>query len=224
MREIRTDPTMRIYAGMAAIWTWFAIVMQFYLFILNREVPIGETIIRFLSFFTILANIFVAISLTVVTVDLNTSICRFCRRADTITAINVYIIVVAVIYNIILRPLWNPDGLQKLVNEMLHSVIPALYFLFWILFVPKKGFTWLHSLPWLIFPLVYTVFIVLRGNYTGYYPYPFINVAAIGYPQAVANGVWILLFFKGVSLLLILMAKIFVKKKHTNSSPLYSKE
>lgn len=225
--EIQPKITSRAFAAIVAIFGWFAVVMQFYLILLNRTEPVGETIVRFFSFFTILTNIIAAITLTVVFVNLDTGVCRFCRRANTISAVTVYIIMVGAIYNVILRSQWKPEGLQRIVDELLHSVIPALYLIFWILFVPKKQLEWKNSIPWLIYPLVYTVFIVIRGSLTGYYPYSFIHAGKLGYPRAFLNGAWMLLFFLAISLLLILVAKLISRnsrREKINTSPLYSNE
>jgi len=89
--------------------------------------------------FTIDTNILVALSYTFIALGSNSRWGKFFTKATTITAITVYIIIVGVTYNIILRSTWNPQGLQKLVDELLHSVIPVLYVLFWVFFVPVEG-------------------------------------------------------------------------------------
>jgi len=47
-------------------------------------------------------------------------------EAGVITAITVYITIVGLVYNVILRFLWKPEGLQFIVDELLHTVIPLL--------------------------------------------------------------------------------------------------
>ncbi len=207
--KINATIPVRIFAGIAAVTGWFAVVMQFYLLLLNRVAPVGETIIRFFSFFTILSNITVAFVFTSLFVSLNTGICRFCARATTFSAITVYIIVVGTVYNLVLRYLWNPDGLQRIVDELLHTVIPVFCILFWLLFVPKQALQWKNSLAWLIFPLTYSIMLVIRGKFSGFYPYPFINVTDLGYEKALTNGVILMSVFLFFSLLLIGIAKLF---------------
>ncbi len=206
--KINATIPIRTFAGIAAVIGWFAVVMQFYLLLLNRVAPVGETIIRFFSFFTILSNITVAFVFTSLFVSLNTGICRFCARATTFSAVTVYIMVVGTVYNLVLRYFWTPDGLQRIVDELLHTVIPVCCLLFWLLFVPKKALRWKNSLPWLIFPMIYSVFLVIRGNFSGFYPYPFINVTDLGYEKAMTNGIILLAVFLFFSLLLIGIAKL----------------
>ena len=43
---------------------WFSLVAQFYLILINRITSIGEIIIRYFSFFTILTNLLVAFCVT----------------------------------------------------------------------------------------------------------------------------------------------------------------
>jgi len=112
---------------------WFALVGQFYLIILNRITSIPEIIIRYFSYFTILTNLLVAICCTALLTNRNSKIKSFFSRQNTLTAVAVYITVVGLVYNSILRFLWNPQGLQWIVDELLHSVIPLLFIAFWLL-------------------------------------------------------------------------------------------
>ncbi len=56
--------TQQIYLTIATIIAWFAVIVQFYLNIVNRANPIPEVIMRFFSYFTILTNILVALCFT----------------------------------------------------------------------------------------------------------------------------------------------------------------
>jgi hypothetical protein len=180
---------------------WFALTGQFYLIILNRVTSIPEIIIRYFSYFTILTNLLVAICCTTLLTNRNSKIKGFFLRQNTLTAITVYITVVGLVYNSILRFLWNPQGLQQIVDELLHSVIPLLFIVFWWLFVPKGKFQWKSVLAWLLYPLIYLVFVLLRGLPSSFYPYPFIDVDKIGYYKTFINSSGILLAFLAISIL-----------------------
>lgn len=188
---------------------WFALIAQFYLIIANRVASIGETIIRYFSFFTILTNILVAICCTTILFQRSGKAAKFFLRSDTLTAIAVYITIVGLVYNIILRFLWNPKGLQLVVDELLHSVIPALFVIFWFLSIgkQKQKLNW-NSLPrWLIYPAAYLGFVLVRGAYSGFYPYPFINVGQLSYSKVLVNCAALLLFFSVISMLFIGVAR-----------------
>ncbi|BBH32562.1 MULTISPECIES: Pr6Pr family membrane protein [Pseudomonas] len=62
---------------------------------------------------------------------------------------------------------------------------------------------WRDVWPWLIYPLVYFIYALVRGHFIGSYPYPFIEVDTLGYPRVFINAVMVLLGFMGVSLVLV---------------------
>ena len=184
---------------------WFALVGQFDLIILNRITSIPEIIIRYFSYFTILTNLLVAICGTALLTNRNSKIKSFFSRQNTLTAVAVYITVVGLVYNSILRFLWNPQGLQWIVDELLHSVIPLLFIVFWLLIVPKGKFQWKNVLAWLLYPLIYLVFVLLRGLPSSFYPYPFIDVDKIGYYKTFINSSGMLLAFLAVAIIFLIV-------------------
>jgi len=184
---------------------WFAIMAQFYLIIENRITSIPETAIRFFSFFTILTNILVALCCTILLLNYNSKWRNFFSNKNTLTAIAVYITIVGVVYNLILRFLWNPEGLQWIVDELLHSVIPILFLILWLLFIPKGRLQMKSVFAWLLYPLVYLIFIIIRGSFSGFYPYPFIDVNKLGYNKVIVNSTGMLAAFLVTSVLFVLI-------------------
>ncbi|MGF7230253.1 Pr6Pr family membrane protein, partial [Arachidicoccus sp.] len=140
---------------------------------------------------------------TVLWLNKNNRLHQFFSRPSTLTATTVYIIVVAAVYNIILRRLGHPQGLFKLADELLHSVVPFLVLLFWWLYVPKKSLEWRQLWSWLPYPLAYLIYTFIHGIYTNYYPYPFVDVTALGYQKVFINCLAMTLVFLLFSLLFI---------------------
>ena len=204
---------MKIYLGALAALGWFALISQFYINITSKVAPAFELIIRYFSYFTLTTNLVVATCCTVLVLAPNSNSGSFFARQKTMTAIAVYIVIVGVIYNLILRFIWKPEGLQMIVDEMLHSAIPVLFFIYWIIFVPKKRLKWFDLLPWLIYPFVYIIFILVRGEFYGFYPYPFINTTQIGLKKVLINSAGIAVVFSMTSLLFIAVGNIINKKK-----------
>jgi hypothetical protein len=200
------------FALVAGLTGWFAVIVQFVILMENKTASTGETIIRFFSFFTILSNIAVAISFTAVLAPPASWLSKQFNRPGTQSAVTVYIIVVGVVYNIILRSIWHPQGMQRIIDEILHSVMPFVMLIYWLRFTDKSQLRLSQAIRWLGFPLVYTLFTTIRGEISGYYPYPFLNVPVIGYPRAVFNGVLLLAFFTLLNLLLIFVAKQITKR------------
>lgn len=195
-----------------ALLAWTAVILQFYLIIVNRKMSIPWTILQFFSFFTILTNILTATCFTFLASKKNTRLKKLFSKPQTITAITVYILIVGAVYNLILRALWEPQGLQLIVDELLHSIVPVLAILYWFTFAPKKGLHWKDAFSWLLYPLIYIVFIFTRGAFMDVYPYPFIDVSTIGYPQAFTNAGVLVIIFWILSLLFIATAKALTKK------------
>jgi hypothetical protein len=201
------------YLATMAVLGWFALLSQLYLIIQNRVVSVAETIVRYFSFFTILTNLIVAVCVTFLLLKPNSKWGSWFLKSTTLTAITVYITIVGVVYNVILRFLWQPKGLQYITDELLHTIIPLLFILCWFLFVPKKGLHYKQFLPWLIYPLLYVIYTAVHGAITGFYPYPFINVITLGYGKVAVNSGSLLLAFSGLSLFLIAIARYISREK-----------
>ena len=198
---------MKVSLAILSIIGWFTLVTQLYVNIATHAVPLAETITRYFSYFTLLTNGMVTVCCTVLWLAPASRWGRFFTLPQTVTAIAVYIAIVGIIYNIALRSLWHMTGLQKVLNELEHVIVPALFVLNWYIFASKEPLNWKHCWPWLIYPLVYIVVILIRGAFSGFYPYPFINVREIGMQQALINSVVVGVVFLLVSLLFIGIAK-----------------
>ncbi|CAN5539657.1 Pr6Pr family membrane protein [soil metagenome] len=197
----------KIFLFIIALLGWFALIAQGYINFTSNVAPLPELIIRYFSYFTLLTNLLVAVCCTTLLLQPNSKLAAFFSKQNTLTAITVYIVIVGFIYNTILRFLWKPEGLQMIVDELLHSVIPALFLIYWLVFIPKFKLQWNSFFPWLIYPLLYIIYILIRGAFSGFYPYPFINAAAIGLKQAIINSVGIAMAFMLVSLIFISIGK-----------------
>lgn len=203
--------TQRIYAFFTALLGWFAVIAQLVILIQNRTTSLPEAIIRFFSYFTIQSNIIVALCFSAYFMRGKWK--DFFTRPGTQTAVTVYIIVVGTVYNLVLRSIWHPQGLQRFSDEILHSLSPLMMLFFWIVYVPKFTLQWQDIKHWLKLPAAYVAYVMARGAVTGFYPYPFINVTRLGYAKVVMNGCLLLLVFVVLSLVLIGIAKQLSRKK-----------
>jgi hypothetical protein len=197
----------KFYLTALVIIGWFALVAQLYINMTSGITGIRELIIRYFSYFTIQTNILVAICFTTLLLKPRSKWGGFFSSQQTLSAITVYIVIVGLIYNTILRFLWEPQGLQKIVDELLHSVIPLLVLFYWFVFTAKDRLQWKNVLPWLIYPFAYIVYILIRGSVSGFYPYPFINTQQLGLNKVLVNSVGIAFVFVCMSLLLVMIAK-----------------
>jgi hypothetical protein len=202
----------QVYLAVGAIVGWFAVVSQLYLQIVNRLTPLPEAIIRFFSYFTILTNLLIAFCYTILLLKPDSDWGKLFSRPRVLTAITVYITVVGITYNTLLRQLWNPQGLQWFVDVLLHSVVPILFILYWLIFVIKNELQWKNILPWIIYPVVYLLYALFRGALSGFYPYPFIDVNAIGYTKVFINATGLITGFLLLSLLFVAVGKLMSRK------------
>ena len=183
------------------------LIEQFIIMIQNRIVSIPQTILKFFCFFTILTNILVALSFSFYFFEPKKTF-SFFTKPNFQTTVAVYIFIVAFVYNIILRFLWNPKGLQQIVGEFLHLIIPLIYLLFWYFKVDKSVMPWNSFLKWMLYPLLYLLVILFLGSLTNYYPYPFINITVLGKTTLYRNIFILTLFFGLISLIFIGISKI----------------
>jgi hypothetical protein len=173
----------------------------------NRTASIFETIIRFFSFFTIVTNTLVGLYFTA-------QILRISKynKAGTLTAITVYITIVGIVYQLLLRHVWQPNGMQLIVDELLHTINPLFVIVFWYLYEEKKQVKYGQISGWLLYPLVYLIYVLIRGSFSGFYPYPFVNVAKIGLAKTLLNSTMLLLFFILVAFLFVVIGRKTEKK------------
>lgn len=201
-----------IYLLLIFLLGWFALISQFYLILQNSENSVAENIIRYFSFFTILTNIMLAVCATVLLLKPKSKWGNFFSRPSTLTALTVYITIVGVAYNTILRFLWQPQGLQWITDELLHLIIPVLFILLWCLYVAKSQLEYKQAFTWLIFPIIYIIYTAIRGAITDYYPYPFTDVTQLGYGRVGLNSLGLFAAFLGLSLFLIAVGKTIGRK------------
>lgn len=206
----------KVFLIMGAVLGWFALLAQLYLIIVNNAIPVAESVIRYFSYFTILTNIVVTSCFTTLLLNFNKSRQGFLAGAGVLAAVTVYISVVGIVYNLILRFTWQPQGLQLAVDELLHAVIPVLFIVYWLIFVPKNTLNWSDAFLWLMYPFVYLVFVLLRGSLSGFYPYPFIDVKKIGYNKVLLNSFYLLIVFLTLSLLLVWIGKLLGNHRKKN--------
>jgi hypothetical protein len=201
----------KLLALIIALLGWFAVITQLLLLIDNRVVSISDSLLRYFGYFTIDTNIIVALCFTFILLGSKFRLGRFFSRPSTITAITVYITIVGIVYNVILRSLWAPTGLQKTVDELLHTIIPTLVIIYWLIFVPIEQLKWKNAFPWLIYPMIYIIYALIHGSIKKWYPYPFVDVNDLGYNKALLNTGGILFVILVLSLALIGTGKLMRK-------------
>jgi hypothetical protein len=188
----------RTFGAALALVAWFGVILQAWL-TLRSTLLHGGSVMQgvgvFLSFFTVLTNLLVAIAVTVPLLAGTAAAGRFFARADLRAAVATSIAFVGISYYVLLRKIWNPQGAQLLADVILHYAVPALSVIFWWRCLPKQGLRWPQPLVWSLYPVLYFVCVLARGLLTGTYPYFFLDAGAIGYAQTWRNAFGLLFVF-----------------------------
>lgn len=197
--------------GLAALCGWAGLAIQQYIIFYFRwasGASLLPGLVNFFSFFTVFTNTLVAVVLTYAWVQRPSAARRFFLAPVVSSGIAVSIVVVGVAYSLLLRHLWQPEGVQFVADELLHDVMPVLFLIYWWWCVPKGTLRLKHIGLWVIYPLVYFAYALLRGHVLGLYQYPFIDVDKLGYPQVLLNAGGILAGFVLVALGVVAVDRI----------------
>ena len=174
-------------ASVGMCLTWLAVLTQFVLMLLNRDVSLPESIVRFFSYFTITTNLLVALYFTNIVFPKEGDWRTKLRSGGAATAITTCILIVGIIYQTILKDLWQPTGLHLLVDQLLHGIIPLFMLFFWIATIKSQNLFLKSVYSWLLYPIGYLLFALGRGYLSGFYPYPFLDMTKIGVAQTAIN-------------------------------------
>jgi hypothetical protein len=207
----------RLYATIGALIGLAALALQLYLLLAaataqGRTVP--GVLVQFASYFTILSNGLVVLCY------LGAGGRGFFARPGVQSAVALYIAAVGLVYAVILARLWSPQGLQFIVDAALHYTAPVLYLGFWLLFVEKADLRYPGVLRWLVFPIAYCAYALLRGALSGLYPYPFLEAGTLGYARVAGNIAILVALFSLVGLAMIAGGRGLARLRVAASAPL----
>lgn len=182
----------------AVVLGWTGLSVQIWLVLVARwqdHASLIGGLVSVFGYFTVLTNTLVATVLTHAAFGRPTPARRWFLSPSVSTGVAVSIVVVAVAYSVLLRHLWQPHGWQRLADELLHDIMPLLFVVYWWRSVPKGTLRYSQLPLWCLYPLGYFAFALWRGFEIGVYPYPFIDVAQLGYGQVLFNALAVLAGF-----------------------------
>ena len=151
-----------------------AIGWQFRIHVANGFDPVN-----FFSYFTNLSNalaaaVFFAVALRSVGGKGSTP---FVDRLRFASAVNM--VIVGIVFALLLRDV-DLGTLRPEINILLHYVMPSAALVDWLLDPPSTQLRRADLLRAEIFPLLYLTYTMIRGHFTGWYPYPFLTPANAG--------------------------------------------
>lgn len=201
------DPKYRITAGLIGMIGLTALGAQ-----LGLRLARGESLLVALwgmvGFFTILTNLLM--SATMLRIAATGKRLPF----GWMSMVTVSMVMVGLVYHTLLAHLFTFTGLRWWIDQALHSILPAFMLWFWLMetsrYEPRGG----NPLLWLCWPAAYTLYILLRGTLTGYYPYPFLNIGRIGLAAAVTNMAGLIVAFAALAFVLNIIGQRMPLRDH----------
>jgi hypothetical protein len=183
-RVIASTPAL-----LAAI-AWFAVLLQLWLSIqlaTSNGKTLTDGLVAYLGYFTVLTNIFVAVVATAGAIGRGRAARVALYTPAMVGCATTAILLVGIVYHLLLRNVWAPQGAQWLADVLLHYVVPAGALLHWLVYRHQDRLDAWTPVSWSVYPLAYVIYALIRGELLGSYPYPFIDVAALGYVQVLVN-------------------------------------
>jgi hypothetical protein len=141
-----------------------------------------ERFLDWITYFTILSNILVAVVVTLLAVRPGLFI-----RQDGVGVLwrtlrldgLLMITITGIVYNLLLAT-GGKSGWDLVSNTMLHMVTPLVTLIVWIIAGPRGLVTARVIGLSLLLPLLWAAFALIRGGIVGAYPYPFLDVSSNG--------------------------------------------
>lgn len=197
---MKLDQKYRITAGLIGAIGMAALAAQ-----LGLRLGRGQGLLTALwgmsGFFTILTNALMAGTML--------TIAGTGRRLSFgwMSMLTMSMIMVGLVYHGLLAGLVAFTGLRWWVDQTLHSILPALMLWFWLMETtrhdPREG----RPLTWLVWPLLYAVYAMIRGALSGRYPYPFLNIDQLRIGAVTLNMAGLLAAFLALALMLNALGK-----------------
>ena len=185
--------------ALAALWGQF---------VLNGSKPglenWGWRLWDLMRFFTILTNALVAVQMGFLAL-------RGRVPADLEATACLNIGMVGIIYHTLLAPETPFTGADWYTDFAFHTAVPLLVPL-WFLGFGDRNLSLRHLPFWLIWPLVYCIYAMIRGAATGRYPYFFLDVGQYGLPRILANIAGLVAVFALAGLILWVFSRALRQK------------
>ncbi len=136
------------------------------------------SVVNFFSFFTNLSNLFAVVVFIVGGV--RTLLRRPGSRAwDVVRLIAVVnMVFVGLVFNLLLTEV--AGGVLPWVNVVVHMVMPVAVLVDWLVLPVGRRLPWAAAGLGLVVPVLYSVYSLVRGAVTSFYPYPFYDPEALG--------------------------------------------
>lgn len=177
-------------------------------------------------YYTNLSNLITAVHqlllLLALTAGTDTGLFSFVADPTLRFSLTLCVFVTFVIYAAVLAPYFKKHDtlpkhpLRKYSNLCVHYFVPLLTAAEWLLFA-DKNVSFAGCFSWLLIPLLYSVFIMLRaltgvrlaGPRSSLYPYAFMDAEKLGWKKVIFNSIFIFAFFIALTVIFYFITKLF---------------
>lgn len=204
------NKSIKIWRSFAGIAILAALIVSFIGQLIAPTIPtyFGR-ILGYFSYFTEYSNILVM--LWFINKGFLNGRIKFLNKESVRGALTLYICIAGMVFFFVLNKAWDQHGIAKLESYTLHGFAPIAFILDWIVFSKKGTYTYKNILSWIVFPIVYLFWALFIGNIIGVYPYPFLDLNAIGFSEFLNYLVYLVIGFLGFSFIIVSLDKLFNK-------------
>ncbi|MFI9815905.1 Pr6Pr family membrane protein [Saccharothrix variisporea] len=164
----------------------------------QESVGLGVRLWRLFSFFTIESNLFVLV--LAVAESRRPGVEGRGWRVVRLDAL-LGIVITGLVFAIVLAPQVHLTGGALVATIGFHYVSPWATLAAWLVLGPRPRMDWRTVATAFVWPVLWLVYIFAQGQFTRWYPYPFLDVTKIGLGPALRNAGFVLLL--GVVLALL---------------------
>ncbi|RZL78329.1 MAG: hypothetical protein EOP32_22115 [Rhodococcus sp. (in: high G+C Gram-positive bacteria)] len=202
--ELRGQGIVRILRAAFAVYGLIALV-----WIPLRDVGNGSfSLANYFSYFTIESNVLAVVVLLIGAVrNPQSRGWQLFRGATTL-----YMVITGIVYAVLLA---NVDMMLQdaWINTALHRLLPLFLLVDWVIAPSRVRISEVQSLGWLVFPIVYGIYSLVRGPRVDWYPYPFLDPRDQGYLQLAATAVVLLLAMALVALAVNAVGRLGARRR-----------
>lgn len=165
----------------------------------NRKTP-DFSASNFFSFFTIESNLFAAAVLLYGAARPANE--RASSTYDLVRGAAVlYMTTTGVVYGVLLAGYAAELGTAvRWADNVVHRLMPVILVVDWLIDPPRTRLTMRRALVWLVYPLAYLAYSLVRGPIVDWYPYPFLD------PDKAGGYVGVFAYSVGITVFVLLVA------------------
>ncbi|TDE94928.1 hypothetical protein EXU48_09085 [Occultella glacieicola] len=194
---VANEPTDRpggwrswVSIGVRVLVVALVISAEIYLIVVTGDLYVPA---NHFSYFTILSNVFAAVLFAV-------SLVRPVPDGVRGAAVT-FLLLTGVVANTLL--LGVEVQTPAYANVVLHMVVPVLVLVDWLVAPPRTRLTTKHLLAWMLIPIAYLVYSLVRGALVDWYPYPFLDPREQGYGMVAVMSLVVAVAFGACAALVI---------------------